>query len=121
MTSFQHRRDLGLCSRIMKNSMFSAIVSSVAIALPCAVLAQSIDYRITEATQACERLDMVHPSPEDAKRGIGGFRLGCTSVPKGTDVRLIARKGDVAQVDFCTIEGCLRRWVLTSVLGPNGI
>jgi len=42
-------------------------------------------------------------------------------VPKGTDVRLIARKGDVAQVDFCTIEGCLRRWVLTSVLGPNGI
>jgi len=105
----------------MKNSMFSAIVSSVAIALPCAVLAQSIDYRITEATQACERLDMVHPSPKDAKRGIGGFRLGCTSVPKGTDVRLIARKGDVAQVDFCTIEGCLRRWVLTSVLGPNGI
>ena len=80
-----------------------------------------IDYRITEATQACERLDMVHTSLENAKRGIGGFSLGCTSVPKGTDVRLIARKGDVAQVDFCTIDGCLRRWVLTSVLGPNGI
>ena len=60
-------------------------------------------------------------SLENAKRGTGGFRLGCTSVSKGTDVRLIARKGDVAQVDFCTIEGCLRRWVLTSVLGPNGI
>ena len=105
----------------MKSLIFRVIAQSAALALPCTTFAQPSDYRITEATQACERLDMVYTSVENAKRRIGGFRLGCTSVPKGTDVRLIARKGDVAQVDFCTIEGCLRRWVLTSVLGPNGI
>jgi hypothetical protein len=64
-------------------------VQSAAIALPCAALAQPSDYRITEATQACERLDMVHTSVQNAKRGIGGFRLGCVSVGKGTEVRLI--------------------------------
>ena len=104
----------------MKNSMFSAILQSAAIALPCAALAQQIDYRITEPTQACERLEMVHTSVEKAVHGYG-LRLGCTAVPKGTDVRLVARKGEVAQVVFCGVEGCLRRWVLTSVLGPNGI
>jgi hypothetical protein len=105
-----------------KALIFWAIAqSAAAIALPFTVLAQPSDYRITETTQACERVGMVHTAVEDAKRGIGGPRLGCASVPKGTEVRLITRKADVAQVDFCTIEGCLRRWVLTSVLGPNGI
>jgi len=75
----------------------------------------------TEATQACERLTMVHTSAENAKRGIGGSRLGCASVPKRTEVRLITHEGDVAQVFFCTVDGCLRRWLLMSVLGPNGI
>jgi hypothetical protein len=101
--------------------MFQAIAQSAAIALPCAALAQPSDYRITESTQACERFDMVHTSVQNAKRGIGGFRLGCISVDKGTEVRLIQREGDLAQIDFCTVEGCLRRWVLTSVLGPNAI
>ena len=106
----------------MKTALiFRAIAQSAAIALPCMALAQPSDYRITEATQACERLDMVHTSAENAKRGMGGARLGCTSVPKGTEVSLIAQKGDIAQVSFCTGEGCVRRWVLTSVLGPNGI
>jgi len=36
-------------------------------------------------------------------------------------VRLITHEGDVAQVFFCTVDGCLRRWLLMSVLGPNGI
>ena len=56
-----------------------------------------------------------------AKRGVGAFGIGCTPVPEGREVRLIQCKGDVAQVDFCTVDGCLRRWVLTSVLGPEGI
>jgi hypothetical protein len=105
----------------MKALMVRTIAQSAAIALPCTALAQPSDYRVTEATQACERLDVVHRSVEDAKRGIGGSRLGCTSVPKGTEVRLITHKGDLAQVVFCTADGCLHRWVLTSVLGPNGI
>ena len=105
----------------MKTALiFRAIAQSAAIALPCTGLAQPSDYRVTEATQACERLDVVHRSVEDAKRGIGA-RLGCTSVPKGTEVRLITHKGDLAQVVFCTADGCLHRWVLTGVLGPNGI
>ena len=109
-------------SRQKKALTFRAIAqSAAAIALPCTALAQQSDYRITEPTQACERLEMVHTSVENAKRGIGGFRLGCTAMPQGTEVRLIQRKGDVAQIHFCTVEGCLRRWVLTSVLGPNGI
>src|SRR5262249_12572643 len=100
--------------------MFRAIAqSAAAIALPCTVLARPSDYRITESTQACERVDMVHTAVEDAKRRIGGARLGCTWVPTGTEVRLITRKADVAQVAYCTVEGCLRRWILTSVLGPN--
>ena len=102
-------------------SIFRAIAQSVAVALPFTALAQPSDYRITEATQACERLDMVHTAADNAKRGIGGFRLGCAPVPKETEVRLITRKDDVAQVFFCTVDGCLRRWILTSVLGPNGI
>ena len=73
--------------------MVRTIAQSAAIALPCTALAQPSDYRVTEATQACERLDVVHRSVEDAKRGIGGSRLGCTSVPKGTEVRLITHKG----------------------------
>jgi hypothetical protein len=105
----------------MKPLMFPVIAQSAAIALPCTAVAQPTDYRITEPTQACERLDMLHTSVENAKRGVGGFKLGCTAVPKGTEVTLIARKGDVAQVLFCTVEGCLSRWMLASVLGPNGI
>ena len=101
--------------------MLWAILLAAAVVLPCTAIAQPADYRVTEATQACERLEMVHTSAENAKRGTGEFRLRCTVVPQGTEVRLIARKGDVAQVVFCTIEGCLRRWVLTSVLGPNGV
>ena len=101
--------------------MFRAIARSAAIALPCTTLAQQSDYRITEPTQACERFETVHTSVENAKRGIGGFRLGCTAMPQGTEVRLIQRKGDVAQIHFCTNEACLRLWVLTSVLGPNEI
>jgi hypothetical protein len=97
------------------------ILLAAAVALPCTALAQSTDYRITEATQACERLELVHTSVENAKHGIGGSRLGCTSVPKGTEVSLITRKDDVTQVVFCTVDGCLPRWVLTSVLGPKGI
>ena len=73
----------------MKALIVRTIAQSAAIALPCTALAQPSDYRVTEATQACERLDVVHRSVEDAKRGIGGSRLGCTSVPKGTEVRLI--------------------------------
>jgi hypothetical protein len=58
--------------------MFRAIAqSAAAVALPCTVLAQPIDYRITETTQACERVDMVHTAVDDAKRRIGGSRLGC--------------------------------------------
>ena len=105
----------------MKALLFRAIAQSAAIALPCATLAQPIDYRITEPTQACERVDMVHASVENAKRGVRGVRLGCTTVPNGTEVRLIQRQGDATQIHFCTAEGCLRRWVLTSVLGPNGV
>jgi len=105
----------------VKALMFRAIAQSAAIAFPCTALAQPSDYRITEATQACERLDMVHTSVEHAKRGITGSRLGCGSVPKGTEVRLITRNGDLAQVVFCTFDGCVRRWLLTSVLGPNQI
>jgi hypothetical protein len=95
----------------------------VATLLPCTALAQPADYRISESTQACERWDMVQASVENAKakRGVGAFGIGCTPVTKGREVRLIQRKGDVAQVDFCTVDGCLRRWVLTSVLGPEGI
>jgi len=98
-----------------------AIFLAAAVVLPCTAIAQPADYRVSEATQACERFEMVHTSAENGKRGNGGFRLGCTAVPEGTEVRLIAREGDVAQVVFCTVEACLRRWVLTSVLGPNGI
>jgi hypothetical protein len=105
----------------MKALMFRAIAQSAAIALPSMALAQPSDYRITEATQACERLDMVHTAVGNAKRGMGGARLGCTSVSKGTEVSLIARNGDLTQVVFCEVDGCLRRWVLTSVLGPNEI
>ena len=105
----------------MKALMFRAIAQSVAISLPYMALAQPSDYRITEATQACDRWEMVHASVENAKRGIGGSRLGCTSVPKGTEVRLIKRQGDLAQIVFCAADGCLRRWVLTSVLGPNQV
>ena len=91
--------------------------------LPCTAVAQPADYRITEFTQACERWDMVHGSVENAtaKRGVGAFGIGCTPVAEGREIRLIQRKGDAAQVDFCTVDGCLRRWVLTSVLGPEGI
>ena len=101
--------------------MLWTIFLTAAVVLPCTAIAQPTDYRVTEATQACERLEMVHTSAENAKRGIADLRLGCTAVPQGTEVRLIARKDDVAQVVFCTVEGCLRRWVLTSVLGPNGV
>ena len=94
----------------------------VATLLPCTALAQPADYRITEFTQACERWDMVHASVENAKakRGAGAFNIGCAPLPEGREVRLI-QQGDVAQVDFCTVDGCLRRWVLASVLGPEGI
>lgn len=105
----------------IKPLTFRAIAQCAAIALPYTAIAQPSDYRITEATQACDRLDMVHASAENAKQGIGGFQLGCASVPKGTEVRLITREDDIAQVVFCTVDGCLRRWVLMSVLGPNGI
>jgi hypothetical protein len=105
----------------MKALMFRTIAQSATIALPCTALAQPIDYRITEPTPACDRAEMVHTSVEMAKRSTGAFSLGCTPVPKGREVRLIARKGDLAQVDFCSIGDCHRRWVLTSVLGPNGI
>jgi hypothetical protein len=101
--------------------MLLAIFLVAAVVLPCTALGQPSDYRTTEATQACERSEVVHTSAENAKRGIAGLRLGCMAVPQGTEVRLIAREDDVAQVVFCTVEGCLRRWVLTSVLGPNGI
>jgi hypothetical protein len=47
--------------------------------------------------------------------------VGCAPVPRDREVRLIQRKGDVSQIDFCMNDGCLRRWVLTSVLGPNGV
>ena len=40
-----------------------------------------------------------------AKRGVGAFGIGCTPVPEGREVRLIQCKGDVAQVDFCTVDG----------------
>ena len=95
----------------------------VAALFPCTALAQPADYRISEFTQACERWDMVHASVENAKakRGVGALSIGCAPLPEGHEVRLIQRKGDVAQVDFCTVDGCLRRWVLTSVLGPEGI
>ena len=95
----------------------------VAALLPCTALAQPADYRITEFTQACERWDMVQATVENAKakRGAGAFNIGCAPLPEGREVRLIQRKGDVAQVEFCTVDGCLRRWVLTSVLGPEGI
>ena len=105
----------------MKSLMLLSITQSVVIAWTCTSFAQPSDYRITEPTQACESLDAVHTTVEDAKRGIRRFRLGCTAVAQGTEVRLIAHVGDVAQVVFCTVEGCLRRWVLTSVLGPNGV
>jgi hypothetical protein len=95
----------------------------IAALLPCPALAQPADYRITEFTQACERWDMVHASVENAKAkpGVGAFGIGCTPLAEGREVRLIQRRGDVAQVGFCTVDGCLRRWVLTSVLGPEGI
>ena len=93
----------------------------IATLVPCTALAQPADYRITEFTQACERWDMVHASVENAKGKRSAFSIGCTPVPEGREVRLIQRKGDVAQVDFCAVDGCRRRWVLTSVLGPEGI
>ena len=97
-----------------------AILLSAAVALlPCAALAQLTDHRITERTQACDRPDMVHASVENLKRGV--FSLGCDPVPSGREVRLIQHRGDVSQVVFCTSDGCLRRWLLTSVLGPTGI
>jgi hypothetical protein len=89
--------------------------------LPVPALAQPSDYRTTETTQGCERADTLHASVENAKRGLGGMRLGCTTVPKGMEVRQIQQQGDATRIVFCTAEGCLRRWVLTSVLGPNGI
>jgi len=101
--------------------MYGRFSLAAAVVLPCMALRQPSDYRTTEATQACDRLTMVHTSAENAKRGIGGSRLGCASVPKGTEVRLITHEGDVAQLFFCTVDGCLRRWLLMSVLGPNGI
>ena len=98
-----------------------AILLNVAVALPCAAQAQVADHRITELTQACDRSDMVHASIENLKRGVRVFSLGCAPVPSGREVKLIQRKGDVSQIDFCSSDGCLRRWVLTSVLGPTGI
>jgi hypothetical protein len=82
-----------------------AILLSAAVALlPCAALAQLTDHRISELTQACDRSDMVHASVENLKRGV--FSLGCVPVPSGREVRLIQRRGDVSQVDFCTSDGC---------------
>ena len=57
---------------------------------------------------------------ENAKRG-AALNLGCAPMPKDREVRLIQRKGDLSQVEFCTSDGCLRRWLLTSVLGPEGL
>src|ERR1041385_500869 len=90
--------------------MLWAILPAAAVVLPGTAIAQPADYRVTEATRACERLEMVHTSAENAKRE---FRLGCTVVPQGTEVRLIARKGDVAQVVF------LHRRGLFTPLGPD--
>ena len=101
--------------------MLWAIFLAAAVVLPCTALGQPSDYRTTAATQACERLTMVHTSAENAKRGIGGVRLGCASVPNGTEVRLITHEGDVAQSSFARSMVRLRRWLLMSVLGPNGI
>jgi len=101
----------------MKALVFQAIT---AVAVPYTAFAQPTDYRVTESTQACERWDMVHASVENAKRG-AALNLGCAPVPKDREVRLIQRKGDLSQVDFCTSDGCLRRWLLTSVLGPEGV
>jgi hypothetical protein len=95
----------------------------VAALFPCTAIAQPADYRISELTQACVRWDMVHASIESAKakRSVGALSIGCAPLAEGHEVRLIQRKGDVAQVDFCTVDDCLRRWVLMSVLGPEGI
>jgi hypothetical protein len=101
--------------------MKALVVQAItAVAVPYTALAQPADYRITESTQACERWDMVHGSVENAKRG-AALNLGCAPVPKDREVRLIQRKGDLSQVEFCTSDGCLRRWLLTSVLGAEGV
>ena len=101
--------------------MKRAIFLAAAVVLPCTAIAQPADYRITELTPACDRWDMVRGSVENLKHGGRTLSLGCAPVPNGYEVSLIQRNGDVSQVDFCTSEGCLRRWVLTSVLGPNGV
>ena len=104
------------------NEINRAILLIAAVALPYTARAQMADYRITELTQACDRSEMVHASVENMRRAGGrAFSVGCAPVPSDREVRLIQRKGDVSQVDFCMSDGCLRRWVLTSALGPNGI
>ena len=103
------------------NEINRAILLIAVVALPYTARAQMADYRITELTQACDRSDMVHASVENMRRGVRAFSAGCAPVPSDREVRLVQRKGDVSQIDFCMSDGCLRRWVLTSALGPNGI
>ena len=52
-----------------------AIFLAGAVVLPCTAIAQPADYRVAEASQACDLLEMVHTSAENAKRGIGALAL----------------------------------------------
>ena len=88
----------------MKALVLQLMLQSAAVALPCTAVAQTTDYRITEATQARDRWDMVHASVENAKRGIDRASLGCALLRKGHEVRLVQRRADVSQVDFCTVD-----------------
>ena len=77
---------------------------------------QQADYRVTETTQACYHRTRVQASVERAKRGVGEFKFGCAPAYKGHEVRLLKQKGDESLVDYCIIDGCSHKWLLSIML-----
>lgn len=105
----------------------------LAITSTPAVAAQ---YQLAGDTLACSRWDVVQAATDNLKagiRGMGGLSEFCAAAPKGRAIDLIRRSGPedavpgyttptgYSLVAFCDRDGCIKRWVLSSVIevGPG--
>jgi len=108
----------------LTNACFRPLLVAAALT-PATYAAQAQDYRLTETTHACDDWRLVK-SANSNQTTIRGNR-NCGPAPEGRDVRLIrwsglgeGGQGVYALVDFCASDGCIRRWVLSSLLAPTG-